>query len=65
MDFQTIITRAWQDEGFKQALLANPKQVLEDALGLLFPEGVVIFIHEQTPTQVHLILPMQPNADDE
>lgn len=60
MDLQSIIIRAWQDEDFKQALLANPRAVLEEVLGVGFPEGVTVFIHEQTPTEVHLILPQKP-----
>lgn len=65
MDFQSIIKRAWEDEAFKRALLSDPRRVLEDHLGVLFPEGAMIFIHEQTPTQVHLILPMPPEIDDD
>jgi hypothetical protein len=61
MDLQTIITRTWHDEAFKQELLAHPRQTIERELGVVLPEGVEVFIHEQTPTQIHLILPMNPN----
>lgn len=60
MDLQGIITRAWQDDAFKQELLATPRAVLERELGVMLPEGVEVYIHEQTPTQIHLILPMKP-----
>ncbi len=60
MDLQQIVTRAWEDEAFKQALLKNPKATLEQVLGITFPPEVEIFVHEQTPTQIHSLLPMKP-----
>ncbi|MBN1994408.1 MAG: NHLP leader peptide family RiPP precursor [Anaerolineae bacterium] len=65
MEMQEIITRAWQDPEFKESLLANPKRTIEDALGLTLPADIEIFIHEQTPTTLHLILPMQPDTGEE
>ena len=62
MDLQSIIIKAWQDEAFKQALLANPRAVLEQELGIAFPDEAEIFIHEQTPTQIHLVLPLKPEG---
>jgi len=61
MEMHEIITRAWQDEAFKQKLLAQPKSTIEEMLGVTLPEDIEIFIHEQTPTKLHLILPMKPD----
>ncbi len=62
MEMQDIIAKAWEDEAFKQALLDNPRKTIEEALGIEMPAGVEIFIHEQTPTALHLILPMKPES---
>ena len=61
MEMHEIITRAWQDEAFKQKLLAEPKSTIEEMLGVTLPDEIEIFIHEQTPTALHLILPMAPD----
>lgn len=63
MDFEKIILKAWEDEAFKRALLQDPRGCLESELGMKLPDGLQIFIHEQTPTCLHLILPMKPDAD--
>lgn len=60
MDLQSIIKKAWQDDAFKRDLLANPREVLERELGVMLPENVLVFVHEQTPTEIHLLLPMKP-----
>jgi hypothetical protein len=64
MDLHAIITHAWADAAFKQELLTNPRAVLERELGLQLPDGIEIFIHEQTPTQLHLLLPMPPAVEE-
>jgi len=64
MDLQKLITRAWEDEAFKQELLSNPRAAIEEALGVTLPEGIEIYVHEQTPTTVHLVLPMPPENPD-
>jgi chemotaxis methyl-accepting protein methylase len=60
MDIKAIITKAWEDDNFKQALLNDPKATIEKELGVIFPEDVEIYIHEQTTTKIHLILPQKP-----
>ena len=62
MDLQELITRAWEDKAFKQELLDNPRAAIEKALGVSLPEGIEIYVHEQTPTTVHLVLPMPPQS---
>ena len=62
MEMQDIITKAWEDEAFKKSLLSHPRATIEEALGIELPAGVEIFVHEQTPTALHLILPMKPET---
>jgi len=64
MDMQDLITRAWNDPQFKQRLLTDPKRTLQEALGVTLPAEIEIFVHEQTPTTLHLILPMKPEAGE-
>jgi Nitrile hydratase, alpha chain len=54
-----IIAKAMKDEAFRQHLLNNPKQTLEREFGLIVPHGATILIHEETPTTLHLVLPMK------
>ncbi len=63
MEIQEIISRAWEDENFKRVLLEHPKETIEKELGIKLPPEIEIFIHEQTPTQIHLILPVKPTAE--
>ena len=60
MEMQDIITKAWNDEEFKNTLLTHPKETIEQELGVKLPDEIEIFIHEQTPTRLHLVLPMKP-----
>ena len=55
-----IIAKAMKDEAFRQRLLNNPKQTLEREFGLIASHGATILIHEETPTTLHLVLPMKP-----
>lgn len=55
-----VVSKAMHDEAFRQRLLQNPKQTLEREFGLTLPHGVTIQIHEETPTTLHLVLPMNP-----
>ena len=62
MELQKLIERAWEDEAFKQELLSDPRAAIESALGVALPEGIEIQVHEQTPTTIHLVLPMPPQS---
>jgi hypothetical protein len=64
MDLQEIIIKAWSDEAFKQELLRDPKSIIEHELEIHLPAEIEIFVHEQTPTRLHLILPMKPEFDE-
>ena len=63
MELQDIISKAWEDETYKNTLLQHPKETIEKELAIVLPKEVEIFIHEQTPTQIHLILPIKPRAE--
>ena len=63
--FETkIITKAWQDENFKQELIRNPKEVFERESGTKAPEGLQVTILEETPSHYYMVLPVKPNLDE-
>lgn len=54
-----IVTKAWQDEGFKKRLLADPAAVLREQ-GLAPVTGVQIRVVEDSDKVLHLTLPAKP-----
>jgi hypothetical protein len=53
---QKIVTRCWEDEAFKQQLMADPNGVLK-AEGAPVPEGITVKVVEDTDRLVHLVIP--------
>lgn len=51
-----VMARAVEDETFRKALLADSNAVLK-AEGLELPAGCAINFVENTPTQIHIVLP--------
>ncbi|OME78954.1 NHLP leader peptide family natural product precursor, partial [Paenibacillus sp. FSL A5-0031] len=39
---EKIISKVWEDQGFKEELLANPKAAVKQSFGIEFPEDVEI-----------------------
>lgn len=58
-----IISIALHNEAFRQQMLANPKETLERELGLSFSPDVQLYVHEETATTVHLVLPARETVD--
>lgn len=52
-----IIARAMKDEAFRKNLLKDARGAVKKDLGIEFPEGVKIHVHENSPTVIHLVLP--------
>jgi len=62
-----IIAKCWEDETFKQQLINNPVETIENFTGnsLNLPEGAKLVVNDQTdPTFVHFNIPAKPNMDD-
>jgi hypothetical protein len=57
-----IISIAMHNMAFRQELMLNPKETLERELGITFPPEVQIEMHEDTPTIIHLVLPLKPKT---
>jgi hypothetical protein len=62
------VARAWDDDGFRRRLLAEPEAVLREE-GLEVPEGVAVRVVEDGATEgaegvAYLRLPGKPEAED-
>jgi len=58
---QRILAKAWADEGFKAALLADAPAALVGE-GVTLPPGLRLRVVENTDTDVTLILPPRPST---
>ena len=52
-----ILTKTEEDSDFRTRLLADPKGTVEAELGVTIPDALSFHIHEETATDLHLILP--------
>ena len=52
-----IVSRAGEDSGFRDRLLAKPKEAIEKEFGVTLPERHEIHVHEETYAATHLVLP--------
>ena len=57
IQWSKIVKKAQADPEFKKALLANPREAIQNETGVTLPEGVDFVVHEQSPGEVHLVLP--------
>lgn len=53
-----LVRRALDSADFRDRLLANPKETIEDETGLRFPGTVAVFIHEEKLSELHVVLPV-------
>ena len=58
---QRIITKCWEDEAFKERLLADPAATLA-AEGMQVPEGVTINVAVDAEDVRTLVIPLPPTA---
>ena len=53
-----LAARALQDPDFRERLLKDPKAAVEQEIGLWFPDGVQISVHEEKLNHLHVVLPI-------
>jgi len=53
-----LAMKAMQDPDFRLRLLREPKRVIEEEIGLKFPEGLEVTVHEEKLSQLYVILPV-------
>ena len=52
-----LIDKATTDDAFRAQLIADPKAVIKDELGIAVPDGFTVKVHEEKPDTSHLVLP--------
>ena len=52
-----VIDKANEDADFRVRLLSNPKDAIEQAVGVTIPNGYTIKVHEADSRTAHLVLP--------
>lgn len=65
--FQTVVQKAWEDTTFKQELINNPIEAIENLTGkrVKLPEGKTVVVRDQTDASVvYVNIPAEPNMDD-
>ena len=50
-------SRAAEDSGFRERLLAQPRETIEEAFGVTLAKDHEIHVHEETDTSTHVVLP--------
>ncbi|MGI8743218.1 MAG: NHLP leader peptide family RiPP precursor [Bryobacteraceae bacterium] len=59
-DLETnLIAKAVAEPDFRAALLSDPKKAIREAAGIQFADAVRVSVHEETPTDLHLVLPVE------
>ena len=53
----SLLKKAGEDPAFRKRLLENPRQALEEEYGVSLPEEHAVYVHEETSTDTHLVLP--------
>ena len=57
-----LVVRAYEDEAFRQELLADPKSVYEREMGISIPDSFSIEIVEEKPNTIYMVLPQKTEA---
>ena len=63
-----LVVKAYDDESFRQELLADPKSIYERELGTQIPDSFSIEVVEEKPNTIYMVLPRkteEPGAEGE
>ena len=60
----TLVARAWYDEVFRLRLLTDPKGTIEREAGVRLPADLRVAVHQETPSQRHIVIPLAPDFED-
>ena len=59
-----LVRRAGKDSGFRERLLAKPKETIESELCVMLPKGHEIRVHEEGHDVTHVVLPPRGKLSD-
>jgi hypothetical protein len=54
---RAIVSKAVRDEDFRELLLRDPRSGVTEALGVEVPAEITVHVHENSATDVHVVLP--------
>lgn len=54
---ERLIEKASSDSTFRDRLIAEPAQTVQEEFGITLPDGFSIKVHEQSAKVAHLVLP--------
>ncbi len=52
-----LIEKASSDDAFRTLLINDPRKAVEEEFGVTLPDSFSVTVHEQSPTEAHLVLP--------
>ncbi len=59
-----LVSRAGEDDDFRELLLEKPSEAFEKEFGVTLPEGHEIHVHEETYSSTHVVLPPRRKLSD-
>lgn len=59
-----IAERITADPRFRDTLLADPRTALATLTGIEIPDAVTVTVHEESPADIHLVLPSANGLSD-
>jgi hypothetical protein len=62
---ENVRSMAAKDPAFRKELTSNPTGALEKLFGGKLPGNVKVHVHQESPTDIHLVLPAQGSAKQE
>ena len=65
--YEEIITKAWEDDNFKDLLVSNPEAAISEFVGkdVSFPEGTKFEVNDQTNDDViYINIPHRPDTSE-
>ena len=61
---EEVVRRAAEDPAFREALKADPKEAIGEAIGARLPDGLRVHVHEDSADTGHLVLPPPARLDE-
>jgi len=63
-EMETKLTvKAWEDEGFRTRLLADPKAAIKECLSIELPDSLIVDVHAEDAENLHFVVPAKPAVD--
>lgn len=60
-----VVERANSDSSFRASLLEDPSAALSEVVGMPVPDAVRITVYEESPTDIHLVIPAASSFSEE